>query len=95
MQVIQVQFEVNKRPYQVVGVADSADAVVAALRTALASSGFAPDDNFLPAEVLWDSADSFTYDQTAPLVTAAAHGADAGWLVSIITEDQPAAPSGA
>ena len=88
MQVIQIQFYVDKRPYQAVGVADSADAVVAALRTALASAGFAPDDNFLPAEVLWDSTDGFTYDAIAPLLTGARDGADAGWLVGLIRDNR-------
>ncbi len=88
MQVIQIQFYVGKRPYQAVGVADSADAVVAALRANLQSADLQADDDWMPAEVLWDSTAGFTYDAIAPLVTGARDGADAGWLVGLIQDDR-------
>jgi hypothetical protein len=80
MQVIQVQFTVNGVAYQVVGVADAAETVVAALK---AQAGDAVLSDVGP-EVLWDSDKGFTYAATQPLLTCAKDGADAGWLKALI-----------
>ena len=84
MKVIQVQFTVGDRSYQVVGIADSTDAVIAALEAQ--SAGIAIDN--MGAEVLWDSEHGFTYSAVAPLLTCAQNGADAGWLRSLIAPIQ-------
>ena len=80
MKVIQVQFAVGGKSYQVVGVANTPDECIAALK---AQAGDVAIDSPSP-EVLWDSETGFTYSPIAPLVTCAKDGADAGWLAALL-----------
>lgn len=80
MKVIQAQFTVNGKAYQVVGVAETANAIVDAVQQALPDI---PLDN-IATEILWDSTTGFTYDALKPLLTCARDGADASWLPTLV-----------